>query len=704
VASGAQRAQHATLACAGTYVLTRIADRGVARHAGLVTAYSVQGARNRCTPIALAGAGAVVFAAATVAGLVLALDAARPVSPAEWAITAFVLAPSVLAGCLVTRAVSDGFVGPALCWVGAAPAVVAVVEWWGDTFLGRHPWPAAEAVWILAQGFWVWNLAGFVALCLVFPDGALAGQLWRRLPLFAVVAACLLNAAVSLDPDTHQVEGVTRAGYALRLPAVLRVAELVGAFGALLAVLVATAASLAVRYRRSGDVARLQLRWLLLSAGAVPVLLTLGWLADLSGAPSGPAYAAFMGVVLVAIPLAVAVAILRHDLYDVDRLLGSSLAWLLTSLFAAALFAATVLVIGEAASASSRVGVTGAAFVTALVLLPLHRLLHERVAGIVDRERAFMLARVDAFVARVRDGEEEPETVVAQLRAALNDPELDLLLRLPGASGGHVDLDGRPARPCGRHRIEMRSGEVELGTLFLGRSSARHLRQARLAVSRARLPIEVMRLRVELRRALAEVSASRARLVAVTTAERRRLERDLHDGAQRQIIAVGMRLRSLQGRFDADPAAYQELDAAVAELETTVTDLRRLAHGVRPSQLGDGLAAALRGFVTGSPIPVELSIADVTLSDVRATTAYFVVAEGLTNALKHACATRLEVNVAQEDRRVVVQVRDDGVGGAIPKFGLTSLGDRVAAAGGTLSVTSPPGGGTRLVAEFACEL
>jgi signal transduction histidine kinase len=667
-----------------------------------VTVYPMHWARNRSTPAALAAAAAAAYAAATITGLALALGVARPVSVAEWAITAAVLAPSVLAGCLVTRAVPDGLVGPALCWVGAAPAAVAAVEWWGGTFLGSDPWPAAEAVWILKQGFWVWNLAGFVALCLVFPDGLLAGRLWRRLPLLAAVAACLLNAAVSLDPDTHRVEGVTRAGYALHLPPALRVAELVGAFGALLAVLVATAASLVVRYRRSGDVARLQLRWLLMSAGAVPVLLTLGWLADLSGVRADVAYAAFMAVVLIAIPLAVAVAILRHDLYDIDRLLGSSLAWLLTSLLAAGLFAATVSVIGEAVSASSRVDVTGAAFVTALVLLPLHRLLHERVAAIVDRERAFMLARVDAFVARVRDGETEPEEVVAQLRAALSDPGLDLLLRLPGTSE-YVDVDGRPARPRGPHRIELRSGEVELGTLLLGRSSARRLRQARLAVSRARLPIEVIRLRVELRRALAEVSASRARLVAATTAERRRLERDLHDGAQRQIIAVGMRLRALQARVDSDAAAYEELDAAVAELEGTVSELRRLAHGVRPSQLEDGLAAALRTFVASSPIPVELSVADVELSDVRATTAYFVVAEGLTNALKHASATRFEARVAEDDGRVVVEVRDDGVGGAAPAFGLTSLGDRVAAAGGTLSVTSPPGGGTALVAEFACE-
>lgn len=655
------------------------------------------------TPVVVATLAVATVAAATVVGLLLASSAARPLDPFEWALTTAVLLPSVVIGCLVTRRVPDSPVGPALCWVGAAPAAVAVVEAWGETLIGRHPWPGAEAVFVVKQGFWVWNLAGFVALCLVFPDGPLRVRPWRRLPLLAVGAALLLNAAVSLDPSSHLVDGVARAGHAIHLPAALRVTELVGAFGAILAVLAAISASLVVRYRRSGDVARLQLRWLLLSAGAVPALLALGWAAELWGAPAGVVYSAFMAVVLIAIPLSVAVAILRHDLYDVDRLLGASLAWMLTSLVAAALFAFTVYVVGEIASASSRVGVTGAAFVTALALLPLHRILHERVGGLVDRERTAILGRVDAFVARVRDGEAGPEEMVAELRAALADPGLQLLLRLPGTQQHYVDADGRPVVPSGADRIELRSGEVELGLLVLGLSSTRRLRLARTAVSRARLPIEVMRLQIELRRALEEVSSSRARLVAATTAERLRLERDLHDGAQRQIVVVGMRLRSLQARLGPDVAAHAELDFAVSELEATVAELRRLAHGIRPSQLEDGLAAALRTFVAGSPIPVELSVADVALSDLGSTTAYFVVAEGVTNALKHAAATRLSASVEQDEGRVVVAVRDDGVGGAKPAFGLTSLSDRVAAVGGELSVSSPPGGGTAIVAEFACE-
>jgi signal transduction histidine kinase len=285
----------------------------------------------------------------------------------------------------------------------------------------------------------------------------------------------------------------------------------------------------------------------------------------------------------------------------------------------------------------------------------------------------------------------------------LRDPDLQLLLRLPGA-GDHdyVDVDGHEALPHGPHRIPLLSNDAELGTIVLGTASSRRVRQARAAAAKAKLPIEVVRLRIELRRALEEVTASRARLVAATTSERRRLERDLHDGAQRQIVVVGMRLRLLQARFRPDAPEYDELDAAVAALEATVAELRRLAHGVRPSQLEDGLAAALRALVADSPIPIELSVADVSLSDVGATTAYFVVAEALTNALKHAAATRLSASIANDNGRVVVEVRDDGVGGAELGFGLTSLSDRVAAAGGSLTVSSPPRGGTSIVAELEC--
>jgi signal transduction histidine kinase len=236
----------------------------------------------------------------------------------------------------------------------------------------------------------------------------------------------------------------------------------------------------------------------------------------------------------------------------------------------------------------------------------------------------------------------------------------------------------------------------------LGASSARRLRRARELAVEARLPIEVSRLRLELRGALDDVRASRARLAEAGERERKRLERDLHDGAQQQILAVGMQLRSVQRHLDPSGAEHRELDAAVAGLEATVAELRRLAHGVRPARLDNGLAAALRDLVRHSPVPVELDVADVEVPDLVATTVYFVVAEALANVHKHGAAGRVRLSLANSGGTVRACVRDDGVGGAGEGFGLTSLRDRVASAGGELWLSSPAGAGTEVRVEVPC--
>lgn len=145
----------------------------------------------------LAAAGTAAFLAATVVTSLLVFGAADVDGPDSFAFTTAALAPAVIIGSLVTWRAPRSPVGPALCWLGAAPAIVAAVEAWGESFLGAHPWPGAAGAFVLKQGFWVWNLAGFVALCLVFPDGPLAGRFWRRLPALAIGAAVILNAAES---------------------------------------------------------------------------------------------------------------------------------------------------------------------------------------------------------------------------------------------------------------------------------------------------------------------------------------------------------------------------------------------------------------------------------------------------------------------------------------------------------------------------
>jgi signal transduction histidine kinase len=215
-----------------------------------------------------------------------------------------------------------------------------------------------------------------------------------------------------------------------------------------------------------------------------------------------------------------------------------------------------------------------------------------------------------------------------------------------------------------------------------------------------------VRLRVELRRQLEEVAASRARIVAAGHAERRRIERDLHDGAQQRLVSIGLALRHAEHELGpgADGVA-QVLDDAVAQIGVAIDELRELAHGVRPRQLDNGLAPALRELAAGAPLPVDVEANGARFAQDLEAVAYFVVSEGITNAVKHARASRVTVRADHGGGRLTISVSDDGVGGAAlhSGSGLRGLADRVDAQGGTFEVRSTDGRGTTLVAELPCE-
>jgi signal transduction histidine kinase len=208
----------------------------------------------------------------------------------------------------------------------------------------------------------------------------------------------------------------------------------------------------------------------------------------------------------------------------------------------------------------------------------------------------------------------------------------------------------------------------------------------------------------ERRRGAEELRASRARLVRAEEMARRALERNLHDGAQQRLVALSVSLRLLESRLESDrEAALELLTGAQTELAQALEELRELARGIHPAVLTDrGLRPALETLAARTPVPVELIAPDQRLvADVEAA-AYYVVAESLTNVAKYARATSARVCVQPQDGVLVVTVSDDGVGGADPVggSGLRGLVDRVAVLDGTLSVESPPGGGTSIRAEI----
>jgi PAS domain S-box-containing protein len=203
----------------------------------------------------------------------------------------------------------------------------------------------------------------------------------------------------------------------------------------------------------------------------------------------------------------------------------------------------------------------------------------------------------------------------------------------------------------------------------------------------------------------AEVRASRSRIVAATDAARRRLERNLHDGAQQRLAALSLSLRLAESRLPAEAAEAREiLVAARAELTQALEELRELARGLHPNVLTDrGLGPALEALVLRSPIPVEIDVPDERFPPAIEAAAYYVTAEALANVAKYAEASVAEVRIAEEDDgAIVIEVVDDGVGGADPArgSGLEGLVDRVESLDGAFAVESPTGGGTRVRATI----
>jgi PAS domain S-box-containing protein len=218
---------------------------------------------------------------------------------------------------------------------------------------------------------------------------------------------------------------------------------------------------------------------------------------------------------------------------------------------------------------------------------------------------------------------------------------------------------------------------------------------------------EVHRLNEELQARLEELAASRARIVKAGDVERRRLERNLHDGAQQRLVTLALALRAARAKVDSDPAAARaELDDAAEELGVALEELRELARGLHPALLTErGLRAAVEGLVSRVPVPVELAgVSEERLSEPVEAAAYYLIAEGLTNATKYAGASKVRVQVALSNGAAVVEVADDGAGGADPArgSGLRGLADRVETLGGSLEVVSPVGAGTSLRAEIPC--
>jgi signal transduction histidine kinase len=293
------------------------------------------------------------------------------------------------------------------------------------------------------------------------------------------------------------------------------------------------------------------------------------------------------------------------------------------------------------------------------------------------------------------------------LARALDDPSLELAYWLPEFEG-YADATGHPVNLSGNgHRAATpvsRNGQPIAALVHdPALSEERALLDAVAAA--AAIALENARLNVELRARLEELRGSRARIVEAGDAERRRLERNLHDGAQQRLVAVALQLRLLQNRLGGDAVAEELATTAAAELQASLQELRELARGLHPAVLEHGLCAAIQALATRSAVTTTVSYeTSDRLPEPVELAAYFVASESLTNVAKYAHASSAQVRVWRDDGAVFVEISDDGCGGADEHLGsgLRGLADRVAALDGSLRVVSPPGAGTVVVAEMPC--
>lgn len=577
-------------------------------------------------------------------------------------------------------------------WLFASGAAVMTVSLAAQQY-ATEPRPGRVSVAVLCgPGFVVgWAVLGVFAL-LLFPTGRLPSPRWRWLARLVVAAGVVAAVARTVMPHTATAPALPNPLAVGVAPGVARTAASAG-MGVLVLAVLASAVSLVVRYRRARQEERAQLRWLAAAVGLVLLALPVGVVDD-------RAATVLFALGGSAIPAAVAVAVTRYRLYDLNYLVGRSLVYVLLSGVVVAAYVAVV--VAPAAVLHGRaVGVLAvAAAVVAVVAAPLRsvgqRAVRRVLYGAVDQPHRVVSA-LSARLESTVEVEDVLPTVVEALSSHLRLPYVAIRY----GDGTLLAEHGVPRAVV--EELPLRYRGEQVGTLLVAaRSGTEGLdgrdRAALAEIARhAGAAVHAVGLTDALRR-------SRDAIVEAREQERRRLRRELHDQAASTLAALLLGLERL--REEPDPALADTLHR---ETGAVLALVRRLMDDLRPTALDDlGLvgAAQARAADVASVSGIAISVdARAPLGDLPAAVevaAYWVVAEGLRNVHRHARASTCTVTVDRDLTAIVVCVSDDGRGMAAttPGVGLRSLNERVGEAGGSLTVTAAPGGGTCLTARF----
>jgi signal transduction histidine kinase len=568
-------------------------------------------------------------------------------------------------------------------------------------------------------------------LFLLFPDGRALSRGWRRVGWLLAGAAAFLFFGTAVGES--ELQGwYTNFTTPLQNPVLLGSSDS-GGDGAwiffmviFLAVVVAALASVAAlfsRYRKAAGDQRQQLKWMAYAAGVTAFFGLIGSIGSF-GLPEPGALIVnglFLFTVGVGIPLAVAVAVFKYHLYDLDFVVRKSIVLGVLAAFISTVYVGIVVALGSTIQKGSdnSLLVYSAAAVVAVGFQPIRARAGRFADLLVYGKRATPYDVLSDLAHRMSGAysvQDVLPTIVQALASATGALETGVWLRsgnqlhliatwppIESSSLVVVPVDG-PGLPVfpGWDRVYPVVHQDELlGAITLVQRPSDPMVPAkeRLILALAAQAGLVLR-NVGL---FEDLKASRQRLVAAQDAERRRLERNIHDGAQQRLLSLSMALGLARERAG-DPGLCEELDKVAEGLGETLNELRELARGMYPAILTDaGLGPALESLAYRASVPARIaSVPSVRLSAPVEATAYFVVSEALANIAKHAKASHATIDARLKDGHLVVEVSDDGVGGADTAggSGLIGLTDRVAALEGSLRVQSPVGGGTRIVAEI----
>lgn len=674
------------------------------------------------------GSLTLIVACSVVASVFAVLAWNAPPPPNDFGPKGFAVALGLAygtVGAIVATRRPSNPIGWIFCGAGVLASIQAVgtsYALWALVDQGGRPVGGTWAAW-LDEWSWIPVVGSLGVVSSIFPDGRFLSRGWRSVLVAGMVGTAIATVLSAIVPELTIYEGYPNpAGVDIEALTEIASASIV----LMMIAMVAGAASAVVHFRRSQGDERQQLKWLALSASVVAASLAIFGLAAFTQGPfinqASLDWAENLIVVsILTVPVAIGIGVLKYRLYDVDLVISKTLVYGALALFITLVYVGIVVGVGAAVGSQGNALLSAiAAAVVALAFQPARRRaqhlanrlvygkratpyevlseLSSRFAGTYSLEDALpRLARVtaealgaDRIWIWLRSGTE--------LRPASSWPTepagqaLPLVGEVPVFSGGEV---GFPVR----HQGEL-LGAISVLMPTNEPMTAAHEKLLSDVAGQAGLVLRNVALVEDLR-------ASRRRIVAAQDDRAKTLERNIHDGAQQQLVSLSVKLRLADSVLERDAAKAHEL---LAQLQTETTEalgnLRDLARGIYPPLLADkGLGAALEAQARKSPVPLAVEQDGIGRYPQEVESAvYFSALEALQNVTKYARATSASVRLAQGNGRLTFEIADDGVGfdpASTPRgAGLQNIGDRLAALDGTLEVRSEPGHGTTVAGRI----